>query len=396
MAAEAKRDPVRRTREQLYAEVWATPISRLGINYGISGNGLAKICKRLAIPYPPRGYWARKAAGQEVQQEPLPPKKAGMPSDVVIVPSSPASRRTSVTSANEQTTRPPAAVVEVPQRLTSPHPIVARWIEEREQDRREARHRKRHGGIGFDPGEFTDVDRRRHRILSVLFKALESEGARISQSERGELVAEYKGEKIVFALRARNKQIRRPLNEDERRWSLPGDRAWRQELQPTGFLVFEFKTYIPEGRLRRPWEETDTQPIELMLGQIVAVFWSAWPLLAERTRQRLEDEERRRQEERRRYEEERRQKRNDNRWRRFVQLGHQRHDAEVARQLLRCIAVPPDKAHVKIGDLTMAEWLSWIEQQIQKTDPANVEPIQLFEHLAAITEYSQLTPHPSQ
>jgi hypothetical protein len=43
-------------------------MSRLAADYGISGNGPAKICDRLKIPYPPRGYWAKKAAGQKVVQ----------------------------------------------------------------------------------------------------------------------------------------------------------------------------------------------------------------------------------------------------------------------------------------------------------------------------------------
>src|SRR5690606_11576503 len=44
------------TREELYNAVWTTPMSRLAEDYGISGNGLAKICDREDIPYPPRGY----------------------------------------------------------------------------------------------------------------------------------------------------------------------------------------------------------------------------------------------------------------------------------------------------------------------------------------------------
>jgi hypothetical protein len=44
--------PVTLTREELYALVWELPMIRLGERFGISGTGLAKICKRLSIPYP--------------------------------------------------------------------------------------------------------------------------------------------------------------------------------------------------------------------------------------------------------------------------------------------------------------------------------------------------------
>lgn len=33
-------------------------MSRLAEEFGISGNGLAKICDRLDVTYLPRGYWA--------------------------------------------------------------------------------------------------------------------------------------------------------------------------------------------------------------------------------------------------------------------------------------------------------------------------------------------------
>lgn len=60
------------TRADLYAQVWAEPAIVVGERYGISGAGLAKICKRLRVPVPTRGYWARKQAGHSVRVEPLP------------------------------------------------------------------------------------------------------------------------------------------------------------------------------------------------------------------------------------------------------------------------------------------------------------------------------------
>jgi hypothetical protein len=55
--------------------------------YGISGNGLAKLCGRLNISYPPRSYWARKAGGKKVSQSPLPAIQQGTPAHVTVTPS---------------------------------------------------------------------------------------------------------------------------------------------------------------------------------------------------------------------------------------------------------------------------------------------------------------------
>ncbi|MDO8900840.1 MAG: TetR family transcriptional regulator [Phenylobacterium sp.] len=66
------------TREALYDQVWTTPLSTLAVQWGISRSGLAKICDRLMVPYPGRGYWNVRRA----ERPPLPPAPAGV--DTVI------------------------------------------------------------------------------------------------------------------------------------------------------------------------------------------------------------------------------------------------------------------------------------------------------------------------
>jgi hypothetical protein len=62
-------------RDELYNEVWSTPMTTLAKAYGISNVGLASVCRKLAIPVPGRGHWMKKEAGQEVKPLPLPPLK---------------------------------------------------------------------------------------------------------------------------------------------------------------------------------------------------------------------------------------------------------------------------------------------------------------------------------
>src|SRR6185436_2226433 len=49
------------------------PVQRAAAQFGVSDVALAKQCRREQVPLPPRGYWARKAAGQDVQPTPLAP-----------------------------------------------------------------------------------------------------------------------------------------------------------------------------------------------------------------------------------------------------------------------------------------------------------------------------------
>lgn len=67
------------TREDLYKSVWTAPVCEIAIRLGISDVGLAKACRRAAIPLPPRGYWAKVASGQHVAQAPLPAPPPGLP-----------------------------------------------------------------------------------------------------------------------------------------------------------------------------------------------------------------------------------------------------------------------------------------------------------------------------
>jgi hypothetical protein len=52
-------------REKLYEEVWKEPVLVVANRYGVSNVALAKACRKLAVPLPPRGYWARIRAGQK-------------------------------------------------------------------------------------------------------------------------------------------------------------------------------------------------------------------------------------------------------------------------------------------------------------------------------------------
>jgi hypothetical protein len=65
------------TRQELYERVWAEPVDTLAKEYGLSNVGLGKACRRHNIPVPPRGYWARKAAGQKLRRPLLPLAKDG-------------------------------------------------------------------------------------------------------------------------------------------------------------------------------------------------------------------------------------------------------------------------------------------------------------------------------
>jgi hypothetical protein len=63
---------LRYERAKLYEEVWAEAVTTVAKRYGISAVALRKICRQLAVPLPPLGYWAKIAAGRKLPRPPLP------------------------------------------------------------------------------------------------------------------------------------------------------------------------------------------------------------------------------------------------------------------------------------------------------------------------------------
>lgn len=59
-------------RTELHALVWDKPMTKVAAELGISDVGLAKACRRNGVPVPPRGHWAKLAAGKASPKIPLP------------------------------------------------------------------------------------------------------------------------------------------------------------------------------------------------------------------------------------------------------------------------------------------------------------------------------------
>lgn len=81
------------SRKELYRRVWSEPLSAVAKDVGLSGNALAKICNRLLVPYPTRGYWVKVTSGQKPLREPLPPAPEKASNEVVFSADRISSRR---------------------------------------------------------------------------------------------------------------------------------------------------------------------------------------------------------------------------------------------------------------------------------------------------------------
>ena len=62
-------------RDELYEKVWDRPVTKVAKGYGVSGVAIAKVCRKLKVPLPGRGYWAKKQHGYSFSRNPLPKLK---------------------------------------------------------------------------------------------------------------------------------------------------------------------------------------------------------------------------------------------------------------------------------------------------------------------------------
>jgi len=304
--SEDLKQPITLSRDELYRQIWSMPMRKLAAQYGITGTGLTKICARLKVPCPPRGYWAKKAVGKKVVQYRLTEPAAETPRQVTITPAPPPPKPTPAQTELEQQidgARANNAGIIVPAQLSRPHRVIAGWLAEHKRKMQEARRepdpwRRQY----LKPDAFTETDHRRHRILDTLFKALEQQGFAIKAEEYQLVYLEVQNERIDFQLREKQKQVRRPLTQSEKEVSYLRDRGWTQELQPTGTLILSIKTWLA-ARMRREWKDESEKPLENQLPDIVAALSLAGPFLVKQRQERAEEEKRRWEEENRRYRE---------------------------------------------------------------------------------------------
>lgn len=65
------------TREVLYALVWSEPMIKVAAKFDVSSSYMARVCTRMNVPRPERGYWAKFAVGKIQMQIPLPEAQPG-------------------------------------------------------------------------------------------------------------------------------------------------------------------------------------------------------------------------------------------------------------------------------------------------------------------------------
>lgn len=171
-------DDVRFTREKLYEEVWTRPVTQLAKEIGVSDVALAKICRKLNVPVPPRGYWARIAAGH-------PSKRPALPTPTTTTAQAHVFRRWRAPEGAIAPTvkEDDAPVVAVAPTLESPHRLIRTSRASLQRAAKEYNCPARPTEQALDVAVSEVALDRALRVMDALLKALEERGHSVEVRE---------------------------------------------------------------------------------------------------------------------------------------------------------------------------------------------------------------------
>lgn len=378
-------DPRTYRRAELYEQIWAEPLGVIAERYGVSDVALAKACRRLAVPLPGRGYWARRKAGQDLPRPPLRSLPGGRRDGLPVrrvrqeIPAS-------VEDLVARERRSGASVV-VPEVLDQPHELVAAASKvlghAKPVDGLVSCWNKRCLNVVVSPASLD----RALRIMDALLKALEVRGMRVEVTNapepnaygirrpHGEGLPRHDTRVLVgdvwvsFAIaeqRTRHDPAPGPEKNRSPWWS-----ARAGTMVPNGLLALSLlNREWPAGR--HTWQDGKRQRVEVCLNAFIAqLHIRAAALrkgLAERARweqERLEEERRRVAAERQRWEDEERAKKLGDAIARWRLARDIREYAAETRGL-----VADAKLHILEGSWLDSD-LRWAEQYADRIDPCS-------------------------
>ena len=304
-------------RKELYKQVWKEAIVKLAPKYGLSDNGLRKICKKLRVPTPPLGYWAKIQHGIKVDKPRLPKLKPGE-DDTYIFYKRPEKQKDAETEpvfsdeAMKFIKRVEALPsIRVNKTLSSSNPMVIKTgaiLKKCEIDKFGIpRHwGKDHLDIRVTP----KLLHRSLRIMHSLLKLFDKWGFKYecrSARTKPNTSIQILGEKVYFYLQEHTHRVPHRLTETEKKElkRYPDSDFHKYDYIPSGILTLRIDRWTSHGYIRREWNDTKNRPVEDHLKDFVINLIKAAENSRIRKQQQKEQELRWEEERRRRQELER-------------------------------------------------------------------------------------------
>lgn len=365
-------------REELYRKVWEQPLLKVAGEYGVSAVALGKTCRKLSVPLPGRGHWAKLAHGHEGIRKPPLPKAADLP----VIYRSPVARKKQLQS-NEND--PDMAAIN--QLLSSgalnpppfdpaarPHPLIRHTASLlRSRTRRDENGillPREAGGLNVKVSE--GALERALQVMASILIVLERQGYAAEVSQDGRTVALINGERVGFGI---EEPIRRVVTQ-KARVPDPTDRwDYDEEVthEPAGklALVIHSGTW-GQNEQRTRWSDAKVQRIETLIPDFVAGLMRTGVALGrqEEERSRREAEQQKRAQERAQL-----QKEIQEEEKKLELLNQWMEQWQRANRLRSFVAAYEEKSRSWSPDkqARYREWVEWATRQADRIDPLVVE-----------------------
>jgi len=362
-------------RKQLHKQVWSKPMTKLAKDYGISDVGLKKICKKLNIPTPPRGYWAKVHGGQKPNRTRLPRLKYCQDDTYYLDPQNELAPEPELGDDARQIIDKIERIAEIPipKRLVRPHPLVAGALAKMKKTQPDKYNIVRiFGDSCIDIRVSRQSINRACRIANAFVRFIEKHGFELSiRNQETQICVPGIDDKVSIYLKEKVKQMphTKTASElaDEERWGWA--RGPKYDFEPTGILGLFIDTYSCRG-LKKQWHDTKKAKIEKRLVD----FTLGIIRIADcKRRRRLE-----REEEDRRWEEERRRRAELERLRQIElekrsMLERQAQRWEQSQQIRAFIEAVREKA-MQIEQMgpdsgQLENWIEWASEHADRLDP---------------------------
>jgi len=239
-------------------------MQHLATRFGLSDVAVAKRCRKLNIPVPGRGYWARKSAGKHVRVTPLPKALHGEDTTPIVF-------------AERAPVESPVEVREGPV-----------WEQEQFEARPENRiavhvQLSRESAISDAPSP-QPVARALH-FLDAFVGACKKRGFAVEKRTRGQRAGKVtvRGQVIEFQLHEPQRRI--DLRKESGKRLRPGEYMYpRWRFEATGALEFQIGRIY--GVERRTWRDGKRQRVEDCLNNIMVALVAGAVALHEQAEQR--------------------------------------------------------------------------------------------------------------
>ncbi len=274
------------SREALFEKVWSMSGVKLAEALGVSDVAIAKRCRKLNVPRPPRGHWAKVEAGHQPKRPPLPPFLEA--------------------AASEKMKRAAARRTNMPADPDAVHPLSEEFLRAVESAKlsydKKRVHLKERALPEADISK--DLAPQAARAFNMLLQSLEPLGIKFGKS-----LSKYEGGRF----RLGNDRMQFKIEEDlvekpadvvrRRRFTYSSPDA-NKVLSGKLSFILKAEQYAP-SRIEHRWVEDEKGPLEAILSEIVKFICDYFVGLQkrreaeeiEREKQRVEAEIRRKKQE---------------------------------------------------------------------------------------------------